>query len=158
MILVDTCVLTRLADLNSFDRPAARRAVLAIREAGENLVIVPQNICEFWAVASRKTGSPTKGGENGLGMTIPNIVQWIEWFKRLCTLLPESTDVPAIWESLGKRHIPKGTAVYDTRLVAFMQVYKINHLLTFNTRHFKQYPITLINPKSVGTVWLLTGS
>ena len=27
MILVDTCVLTRLADLDSADRPAARRTV-----------------------------------------------------------------------------------------------------------------------------------
>jgi predicted nucleic acid-binding protein len=151
MILVDTCVLTRLADLDSADRSAARRTVLALRKTGENLVIVSQNLCEFWAVASRKPGRPALGGENGLGMGPAAIQQWIAWYKRLCTLLPESTDVHSAWEALASQYQPKGAGVFDLRLVAFMQVYKIDRLLTLNTKHFQKYSISLLDPRTFAT-------
>ena len=72
-------------------------------------------------MASRKTGMPTKGGENGLGMGPIAIPQWMTCYKKLCTLLPESPDVHSTWEALADQYQPKGVAVYDLRLVAFMQ-------------------------------------
>ncbi|MGV2829795.1 hypothetical protein [Myxosarcina sp. GI1(2024)] len=33
----------------------------------------------------------------------------------------------------------KGTKVHDTRLVAFMLVYRLSHILTFNGKDFRRF-------------------
>jgi len=62
--LVDTNVLLRLVQKDSPMHPDARKAIILLRRQGVSLCIVPQNLIEFWAVATRPISS------NGLGLSI----------------------------------------------------------------------------------------
>src|SRR5262249_27061132 len=66
--LLDTNLLVRIT--NSADPQCAisRSAIQKLRTHHEQIVIVPQNLYEFWAVATRSPGAPP-AGQNGLGMT-----------------------------------------------------------------------------------------
>ena len=68
MILLDTNLPGRMTDSTDPQCAAARRAVHGLLARRERLIIVPQNLYEFWAVATRKPGPPP-AGQNGLGMT-----------------------------------------------------------------------------------------
>lgn len=68
MILLDTNVLSRLTDSTHPQNCAASSAVHRLFVRSEELVIVPQNLFEFWAVATRPKGAPP-AGSNGLGMS-----------------------------------------------------------------------------------------
>ena len=47
-------------------------------------------------------------------------------------------------------HAVLGVQVHDARLVAVMNVYGVQSLLTFNADDFKRFPqIVVINPKDV---------
>ena len=46
----------------------------------------------------------------------------------------------------------KASRVYDARLIATMNVYVVESILTFNTPDFKRYgAITVLHPSSVAT-------
>ncbi|HSK74584.1 MAG TPA: hypothetical protein VK892_22990 [Pyrinomonadaceae bacterium] len=51
--LADSNILTRLTQKQSPHYPIARRAVISHRKQGEEICIVPQNLIEFWSVATR---------------------------------------------------------------------------------------------------------
>jgi len=110
---------------------------------GEQLVIVPQNLYEFWAIATRMAGA------NGLGMTTEQASQWLHFFQRRFTLMPDRNDLPARWHDMVKTHAIKGFRSHDARLVAVMQSYGMTRLLTSNSGDFKGLPITVVDPASV---------
>ena len=56
MILLDTNVLARMTAPSDPDCSLARHAMHLLFASGEQLVIVPQNLYEFWAVATRNEG------------------------------------------------------------------------------------------------------
>lgn len=62
--LVDSNILIRLVHRSDPMHSDAQNAYRLLRKQGEMLYIVPQNLIEFWAVATR----PPKA--NGLGLTI----------------------------------------------------------------------------------------
>jgi predicted nucleic acid-binding protein len=110
----------------------------------ERLIIVPQNLYEFWAVATRTRGRPPIG-QNGLGMNSGRAHHWLNFFKRRFMLLPDRTDIVESWQNLVTTHDIKGSKSHDARLVAAMLTYGIDRLLTFNVNHFKAFPITTID-------------
>ena len=61
---VDTNVLLRSIDEGHIAQPLAQKGLFALRERGETLSIFPQNLIEFWAVATRPVAN------NGLGLTV----------------------------------------------------------------------------------------
>ena len=61
--LVDTNILLRSVDTAHPMNPDAVNAVITLRDRGEQLYIVPQNLIEFWNVCTR----PIQ--RNGLGRT-----------------------------------------------------------------------------------------
>jgi predicted nucleic acid-binding protein len=65
MILLDTNLLTRMARSRDAQSAAARAAIQTLLKRGERLIVVPQNLYEFWAVATRSSGPPP-AGRNGL--------------------------------------------------------------------------------------------
>ena len=79
MILLDTNLLARMTDSAHPQCSPARRAVHSLLGSGERLIIVPQNLYEFWAVATRKPGPPP-AGQNGLGMSPDQASQWLRFF------------------------------------------------------------------------------
>jgi predicted nucleic acid-binding protein len=110
--------------------------------------LYPQNLYEFWAVATRKPGPPP-AGQNGLGMTPEQASRWLDFFQRRFALLPDRQELPALWHALVKTLRIGGFRSYDARLVAAMQSYGITRLLTFNADDFRDFPITLMDPASV---------
>ena len=143
MILLDTNLLGRLTDSADPQCPAARHAMHTLSGRGEQLAIVPQNLYEFWAVATR---TPEV---NGLGLTTAQTSQWLTFFQRRFALLPDREELPARWHDLVKSHAIKGFRSHDVRLVAAMQCYGITRMLTFNAGDFKGLGITVIDPTSV---------
>jgi predicted nucleic acid-binding protein len=122
--------------------------VTVLRGRGEQLAIVPQSLFEFWAVATRKAGAPP-AGQNGLGMTTNQASQWLRYFQRRFTLLPDRQELLARWHELVTTLGITGLRSYDARLAAAMQCYGISRLLTFNGADFKDLPITAIDPAFV---------
>jgi len=147
MILLDTNLLGRLTDSTDRSCAAARKAIHVLLARRERLIIVPQNVYEFWAVATRKFGPPP-AGQNGLGMSCPQATQWLNFFLRRFMLLPDRAELLPTWQALVQTHAVNGLKCYDARLVAAMQNYGIQRLLTFNAGDFKEYAITILDPSS----------
>lgn len=143
MILLDTNLLTRLTRTSHPHGGIARVAVHRLLARREQLPIVPQNLYEFWAVATRTPAA------NGMGMTTAQASQWIDFFQRRFTLLPDRVDLPLRWHELVRAHGITGFRSHDARLAAAMQSYSISRLLTFNGKDFKDLPVTVIDPASV---------
>jgi predicted nucleic acid-binding protein len=119
-------------------------AVSALRTSGEDLCVVPQNLIEFWAVATRPLSA------NGLEMTTEKAQTELARIKSLFRLLPDTSTVYDEWERLVAQHAVLGKNTHDARIVAAMSVHGITHLLTFNGDDFKRYPgITVISPGGV---------
>jgi hypothetical protein len=68
MILLDSNLLTRITRSHDPQSAIARAAIRTLLWRGERLIVVPQNLYEFWAVATRPAGPPP-AGRNSLGMT-----------------------------------------------------------------------------------------
>lgn len=82
----------------------ARAAIHTLQRRGERLIVVPQNLYEFWAVATRPAGPPP-GGRNGLGMTTVQAGHWLRFFRRRFTLLPDREELSTLWQELVERHV-----------------------------------------------------
>jgi predicted nucleic acid-binding protein len=148
VILLDTNLLTRLTRTIHPHGGVARRAVHALLGRGERIVIVPQNLYEFWAVATRQPGA-RPAGQNGLGLTPAQASQWLAFFQRRFTLLPDRADLPARWHELVKTVGITGFRSHDARLVAAMQCYGVSRLVTFNRGDFQKLGVTVIDPAAV---------
>ena len=123
-------------------------AVQTLDRRGEPLIIVPQNLYEFWAVATRSKGPPP-AGRNGLGMTPAQAGHWLRFFQRRFTLLPDREELTRLWQALVEAHGITGFRADDVRLIAAMQSYGISRLLTFNADDFRGFPVTLLDPATV---------
>ena len=143
MILLDTNVLGRMTDSADPHCAASRKAIRVLLASGEQLAMLPQNLYEFWAIATRAPAV------NGLGMTINQASQWLGYFQRRFILLPDRDDLVRRWHDLVKSLSISGFPAHDARLVAAMQCYGISRLLTFNSHDFKDLPVTVVDPDSV---------
>ena len=74
--LVDTNILLRLVQKNSPMHLDTQRAILTLKKQGNFLCIIPQNIIEFWAVATRPLD------KNGLGLSINQAEEESEKLKK----------------------------------------------------------------------------
>jgi len=148
VILLDTNILVRLTNAADKHCASSREAIRTLLRRHERVIIVPQNLYEFWAVATRLPGGqPT--GQNGLGMSPDQANHWLAFFQRRFTLLPDREDLPARWQALVTTFAIKGFRSHDARLVAAMESYGIVRLLTLNGADFKAFAITLVDPAAV---------
>ena len=131
--LVDTSVLIGSVQKASIRRESAEEAVKALRSRKGNLYIVPQNLIEFWAVATRPIEA------NGLGLSIKDAQNEIDRIKILFVLKSEDETIFDNWEKLVSEYSVIGKTTHDARLVAAMQTHGIENLLTFNVADFKRY-------------------
>ncbi len=148
MILLDTNVLVRMTDSADPQCAVASRTIHLLFARQERIAVVPQNFYEFWAVATRRPGLPPSG-QNGLGMTASRASQWTRFFQRRFILLNDKEDLLTLWHELVSRLGVLGVKSYDARLVAAMQSHGIKSLFTLNTDHFRNFPITLVDPTSL---------
>lgn len=143
-VLVDTNILLRSAQPNHPLCSQATRAVSKLIRQKESLFFCSQNIAEFWNVATRPAGL------NGLGLSHEEAVQEVSSIERLLTLLPDIPSIYVAWKEIVRDHKVQGVKVYDARLVAIMNVYAIESILTFNAADFKRYGnITALNPSAI---------
>jgi len=141
---VDTNILLRSIDDGHPAQPVAQNRLLELRNSGETPFIFPQNLVEFWAVATRPIAN------NGLGWNIDRAEQELADLKTLFVVLPDTDAILPEWERLVVHHRVVGKQTHDARLVASMLVHGVTHLLTFNTNDFKRYDeITVVNPQGV---------
>lgn len=131
--LIDTSIITRTIHTGNPTQQTALDALTQIRKRGENLCIIPQNLIEFWAVATRPVLS------NGLGLSIEEAENEITKIKFYFILKPENETIFGNWEKLVKNYRVSGKTTHDARIVAAMQAHKIENLLTFNIADFKRY-------------------
>lgn len=148
MILLDTNLLGRLTDSTDPQCATSRRAIHLLLARGEQLAVVPQNLYEFWAVATRNAGPPP-AGQNGPGMTPRQAGQWLQFFQRRFTVLHDQRDLLSRWHHLVETLDIRSFRSHDARLVAAMQTYGIARLMTFDAHDFRDFPITIVDPASV---------
>jgi predicted nucleic acid-binding protein len=141
LILLDSNILVRYASPTDPAHLTARVAIASNQASGEMLCIVPQNIYEFWAVATRPPAA------NGLGLAVVETQAEVARLKQLFALLPDHPNLFTEWEALVIAHDCKGKAAHDARVVAAMRTHGINRLLTFNGSDFHRYPgLTILDP------------
>jgi predicted nucleic acid-binding protein len=113
-----------------------QRAILTLKKQGEFLCIIPQNIIEFWAVATRPLD------KNGLGLSITQAEEESEKLKKIFILELDTPQIFTEWESLVIKYQVMGKQVHDARLAAAMVTHNITHLLTFNVEVIKLVHLT----------------
>ncbi len=111
-VLVDTNVLLRIVQTTHPHFHAASRSVSSLLGRGETVYFCPQNVSEFWCVATR----PVE--RNGLGLSISDVVRELGAIERLLTFLPDSAAVHSEWRRLVEDHQVCGVQVYDARPAA----------------------------------------
>lgn len=142
--LVDTNILLRLVQKNSPMHLDTQRAILTLKKQGEFLCIIPQNIIEFWAVATRPLD------KNGLGLSINQAEEESEKLKNIFILELDTPQIFTEWESLVIKYQVMGKQVHDARLAAAMVAHNITHLLTFNVDDFQRFSdIVVVDPRSI---------
>jgi predicted nucleic acid-binding protein len=138
--LIDTNILIYLATPSHPNHSAAFVSTERLIRS-DIPYILPQNIIEFWGVATR----PAE--KNGLGMTTAQAEGEVIRLKNLFRLLPDSPLIYPEWEKLVIQYGVMGKQVHDARLVAAMFVHGITHILTFNVGDFKRFlGISIVSP------------
>ena len=144
--LADTNILLRLAQKSSSQYSIVRVAVTTLRRSGCVIFIVPQNIVEFWSVATRPVAA------NGLGYSPIFVDRLIRRLQRVFPLIPDNSLIHEEWRKLVVGNGITGRQAHDARLVAAMIVLGISNILTFNLADFRRYPgITAVDPAGVSS-------
>lgn len=146
LCLLDTNVLLRGLDRNHPHCRIVRRAILALRLRNYRLCLAPQNLVEFWAVATRPVDA------NGLGMSMEWAAAQLARMRRFFVILPETAEALPEWERLAVRHRVSGKKTHDARLAATMNVHGVSQILTFNGGDFSRYSgINVIEPQNAAS-------
>jgi predicted nucleic acid-binding protein len=142
--VLDSNILLRMAQDTHPMHAAATKATTTLIRQGEIVHIIPQNLYEFWSVATRDIQY------NGLGLSIPDANAEIARLRTLFSFLPDSPAIYTEWQRLVTTHAVSGRDSHDTRIVAAMNVHRVSHLLTFNKADFTRYPgITVLFPSEI---------
>jgi len=141
--LVDTNVLLRRTQPDHVHHAVAVESVAKLISAGEPLHFTPQNISEFWNVATRPAEN------NGLGFSNSLAMREVEKIERLLMLLPDTPAIYPEWKRLIAKHNVRGVKAHDARLVAAMNVHAVPRILTFNVNDFARFGVRAVHPTSI---------
>jgi len=141
---VDSNILLRSIDDGHPAQPVAQNGLLELRNKGETPSIFPQNLVEFWAVATRPIVN------NGLGWSVDRAEQELSDLKNLFVVLADTDAILSEWKRLVVQYRVIGKQAHDAHIVAAMLVHKVTHLLTFNDGDFRRFTeITVVNPQHI---------
>ena len=143
--LIDTNVLLRLVVPKAAQHSHAAQAVKTLLARGEELLLAPQVLMEFWSVATRPQDV------NGYGWTAADTGIEVGRLLAQFPLLPETPAVFAEWLRLVGARGTIGKQVHDAHIVALLNVHGVNHLLSFNVEDFGGYGISVVSPESIST-------
>ncbi len=143
MIVLDSNILIRYSNPKDAAHAVSFAAVTRLQAEGRVLCIVPQNLYEFWATATRPISA------NGLGLSVVHAQSEIAKFKRFFRLLPDTPNLLDEWETVVFFHACHGRVSYDARIVAAMNTHGITEILTFNIPDFRRFSgVTILDPNS----------
>ena len=143
--LADTNLLLRGAEQGHPMQEDALQAIATLVRRGEAVHLVPQNLFEFWAVATRPKD------RNGLGLTAAEAEAELVRLEMQFPVLPDSGQIYQEWRRLVSAYGVVGVRAHDVRLVAAMVVHGVTHILTFNGDDFRSFrEITVVHPREVG--------
>jgi len=151
-ILLDTNIIVRAAQPNLAVWKEIDQALATLLRNRAILCVVPQNIYEFWVVATRPTT------HNGFGLTAQDAKALIEDSLNRLTLLRDERGIFDFWMSLVDTHSVIGKNAHDARLVAAMQRHSITDLLTMNKGDFGRFPISAFTPQEIACGYLPAAS
>jgi predicted nucleic acid-binding protein len=144
VIFVDTNILVRAAYPPDQKHTVTKNALGTLRKRQETLCIAPQNVVEYWGVATR----PVE--KNGLGMDLATVIKEVADLRQLFTLLPYTSQVLETWQRIVIAQGVLGKQVHDALLVAIMQVHSVMSILTFNVGDFTRFPgIMVLHPAQI---------
>jgi predicted nucleic acid-binding protein len=153
LILLYANILLRYARATDPAFATVDTAINTLHASGETLCIVPQNVYEFWATATRPIAS------NGLGLSVTECQIQVARLKRLFRFLPDLPTLFAEWEVLVVAQVCHGRVSYDARLVAAMRTHRIFRLLTTNASDFARFPgLIILDPASFAAPAAPTGA
>lgn len=144
--MLDSNLLLRLSEPGSNHHPRAKRAVSALLQGGALLCITPQNIIEFWSVATRPKS------EKGLALPRATAQRELAGHRAAFVLLPDTPAIFPQWERLVNAYAVEGVLAHDTRLAAVALAYGIENVLTFNIRDFVRFApegLNIVDPATV---------
>ena len=142
--LPDTNIILRLVSKNDPLHQVVSQAVERLEQSGEELVIIPQILVEFWTVATRPKDV------NGLGMPTREAENELEKLQKLFTVLPENEKIFDEWKRLIVKYKVSGKTTHDARIAAAMTVHKIENILTLNPNDFRRFDeIKAIRPQDI---------
>lgn len=143
-ILADTNILLRSVEPAHQSHVTAVNALVSSTRKYGKVCVLPQNLIEFWNVATR----PSE--KNGLGWTVTETESEVSRFESIQEVLPDSQAIYSEWRTLVRDNSVLGKQVHDTRIVAAMNVHGITALLTFNLSDFKRFQhIALVDPDAL---------
>ncbi len=144
LVIVDTNLLLRFAEIKHQHHRIAVEAMQSLRLAGHELCLVPQNHYEFWVVATRPIAL------NGLGMSPAEAGKALDnMIPPLFRILRDERAIYDNWRSIVSKDSVQGKNAHDARLVAAMIRHRVKHILTFNVSDFERYSeIVVLNPLS----------
>ena len=143
-VLVDTNILLRSAQPNHPLCHQATQAVSKLLRQNDSVFFCPQNIAEFWNVATHPAD------QNGLGFSFDEVLREVTSIEESLTLLPDVPTIYAAWKSVVHEYKIQGVKVFDARLVAVMNVYAVESILSFNSADSKRYDrVSAIHPASL---------
>ena len=125
--MVDTSILIRRINRKDPEHRLARNAIQALRQNGEDLCIVPQNLYELWSVCTR------------LGLIPEQAALVLSRIEGSFNLLFDREDLYNEWKRIVVEYGVSGRPSHDARLVAAMNLHGIHALLTFNVQDFTRY-------------------
>ena len=142
--LFDTNIFLRLAEKHSAERLIILNAIRKIRRKNKTICYTPQTLAEFWNVCTRPTFA-----RGGLGLSIEQTERKVNLIQKHFELLPDTPSTFTEWRKLVSDYRVIGVQVHDTKLVASMNVHKVEYLVTLNEKDLKRFAVKVINPKEV---------
>ena len=131
--LLDTNILIRSSNKTDPRHQALGDFLREQVKAGVRLFVAPQNVVEFWVVATRPPAV------NGLGLTVEDAHARVEDLIAAFELLPDPPTLVSKWLVLCRDHLVLGRQAHDARLAAFMMGHQIHRLITLNHADFKRF-------------------
>ena len=142
---VDANALLRFFQRADPSHSTVREAIRRVRASGDDLCILPQNVTEYWNVATRPASA-----RGGFGLTLQEADRQVQIMERLFHLLPDTPAIYTEWRRLVVQVGVSGVQVHDARIAACLRVHGVTRLLTLNTKDFARYSgFTAVDPAQI---------
>lgn len=140
-VLADTNIVLRYVQQDAEQHAEVEAAIDRLMGRGDELVLVPQVMYEYWVVATRPYGTA-----NGLSYTTEEASTALRLLSGAFALLPDPPELFITWLNLVVTHQVSGRQAHDARLAAAALAHNLDALLTLNAPDFKRFGLTVLTP------------